>query len=329
MGPYIGDFKVGQTLYFTWDTNNADGASIAPSVAGTISVYKDDSIVQSVAGITDSRAYDGIVGVHNVKVELTDAFYAAGHDYHVVLTACTIDGQVVNATLAEFSIENRNRDISALAVDNIWDEQGAGHAIIGTFGQRLQSIRANLATGGAPGSITLDAGASIINDFYKDSVIMITGGLGISQSRKITGYNGGTLVATIQPDWLTTPNGTSEFVIIPSGISTLGAGVIDAVLDADLQLHLGAGVGGRNIGNILGHLAQSEFEQRINVFATIPIVAQGITANMVVRGCIQYQTVDMSYTKNWAAPDRTYYLLFHYNAQHRNDMIKPSQVPVW
>lgn len=106
-------------------------------------------------------------------------------------------------------------------------------------------------------------------------------------------------------------------------------GIVTAILDADLQLYLGAGVGGRNIGNILGQLAQSEFEQRTNIFATVPVPAQGITLQMVNRGCIQYQTVVMSYTKNWAAPDKVYYLLFHYDTQRRNDMVKASLGIVW
>jgi hypothetical protein len=117
------------------------------------------------------------------------------------------------------------------------------------------------------------------------------------------------------PDALGTP------VIIPA--------IANAILDADLQLHLGAGVGFRNIGNILGQLAQSEFEQRTNVFAAGAVVAQGITAPMAAMGCIQYQTVVMSYTKNFAAPDRTYYLLYHYNAQRQNDIVKASLLPVW
>jgi hypothetical protein len=103
----------------------------------------------------------------------------------------------------------------------------------------------------------------------------------------------------------------------------------NAILDADLQLHLGAGVGFRNIGNILGQLAQSEFELRTNVFATIAVPAQGITASMARKRVLQYQQVDMSYTKNWAAPDRTYYILYHYNAQRLLDIAKASLGTIW
>lgn len=203
MGTYLGDYALHSIIYFTWDTNDHNGASIAPTVDGTISVYKDDNIVQSVAGITDTRAFDGIVGVHNVKIDTGDPFYTAGHDYHVILTTCTIDGQVVNATLAEFSIENRLNPV-----------------------------------------------------------------------------------------------------------------------DTDLALHLGAGVGRRNIGAILAQLAQSEFTERENFFATIPIPAQGIDIDMVARGCVEFQRIYVSYTKNFAAPDFTYDDLYYYDAQKRIRIMK-------
>lgn len=198
MGSHLGDFSSGSILFFTWDTNDGNGASVDPTVDGTISVYKDAIIVPTVAGITDTRNYNGITGLHNVEIDTADVFYAIEHDYHVILEACTIDGQVVNATLAEFSIEHRLNPV-----------------------------------------------------------------------------------------------------------------------DTDLALHLGATIGRRNIGAILPQIAQSEFTQRENFFATAPIPAQGIDINMVARGCVQFQRVYVSYTKNFAVPDFTYDDIYYYDTQKR------------
>lgn len=108
MGPYLGDFKEDSTLYFCWDTNSKLGGSITRSTNGTIKVYKDDITTESTAGITDAEDFDGVIGIHNCKIDLnSDAFYAAGHDYSVVLVGAVIDGETVNAVLATFSIENR------------------------------------------------------------------------------------------------------------------------------------------------------------------------------------------------------------------------------
>lgn len=105
---YLGDYKEDSTLYFCWNTNDKNGASITRATNGIIKVYKDDSTGESTAGITDTEDFDGLTGVHNCKIDLSsDAFYAKGHDYLVVLAGATIDGETVNAVLAMFSIENR------------------------------------------------------------------------------------------------------------------------------------------------------------------------------------------------------------------------------
>ena len=110
---YLGDFLAGDVVHFTWDTNGADGASITRATNGTISVYKDNGTTQSTAGITDTEDFDALTGVHACTIDLSSdgSFYAAGSNFSVVLSAATIDGKTVNATLAHFSIENRVADV--------------------------------------------------------------------------------------------------------------------------------------------------------------------------------------------------------------------------
>ena len=110
---HLGDFPTGATVRLPWNTNAADGSSVTRATDGSIRIYKDSSLTQrsSSAGITDSEDYDGITGVHLLTIDLADntdaGFYAAGHDYQVLLVAATIDGQTVNAWLGAFSIQNR------------------------------------------------------------------------------------------------------------------------------------------------------------------------------------------------------------------------------
>lgn len=119
MGLYLGDYEEDSTVYFCWDTNSKRGASITRATDGAIKVYKDDSTTESTAGITDTEDFDSVTGVHNCKIDLSsDAFYAVGHDYSVVLAGAVIDGETVNSVLATFSIENRfmrGTDSAALA----------------------------------------------------------------------------------------------------------------------------------------------------------------------------------------------------------------------
>ena len=199
MGEYHGDVKKGAIIYFTWDTNDAGGASVNPTVAGTISVYKDDNVVQSVAGITDVRTFDALVGIHNVKIDTSDVFYTPGHDYSVVLSAATIDGQVVNSTLRTFSIENRNPNL----------------------------IAQDTAQSGGPTTIRLAATASAVNDYYVGATVYITTGTGSGQARIITAYDGATTTATVYPAWKTQPDNTSVYKLIP-----LGSAKVDAINSA-------------------------------------------------------------------------------------------------
>ncbi len=105
---YLGDYAEDSTIYFCWGTNDKAGASITRATNGTIKVFKDDGTGESTAGVTDTEDFDGLTGVHNCKIDLSsDAFYAKGHDYSVVLAGAVIDGETVNAVLAGFSIENR------------------------------------------------------------------------------------------------------------------------------------------------------------------------------------------------------------------------------
>jgi hypothetical protein len=75
------------------------------------------------------------------------------------------------------------------------------------------SIRNNTAQAGAATTITLDAGASATNDFYRTRWVRITGGTGVGQVRQITGYVGATKVATVNAAWATNPDNTSTFEI--------------------------------------------------------------------------------------------------------------------
>lgn len=120
---YLGDFAAGATVRFLFNTNGADGASITRSADGTIQVYKDLGTTQDTGDITTVEDFDGLTGVHSVSIDTSvdTTFYAAGHDYAVVLSGATIDGKTVNAVLAEFSIENRHLNVTAANANKIAD----------------------------------------------------------------------------------------------------------------------------------------------------------------------------------------------------------------
>lgn len=84
-------------------------------------------------------------------------------------------------------------------------------SILSTMHQVLEN---GTAQGGASSSITLRAGASSTNSIFVDQVILITGGTGSLQTNRITAYNGTSKAATVETAWVTTPDGTSTYVVL-------------------------------------------------------------------------------------------------------------------
>jgi hypothetical protein len=128
--------------------------------------------------------------------------------------------------------------------DQVWDEAASGHVAAGSFGQAANIIRAGTAQAGAATTITLDASASAVDDFYNNARIFITAGTGAGQGRFISDYNGTTKVATVAT-WATNPGADSVFVILPfgsiPGASAPTAGeVADAVWDEARADHVTA-----------------------------------------------------------------------------------------
>lgn len=220
---WLGNYKEDDIVHFLWPTNAADGASITRAIDGEVRVYKDNGVAQTVVGITDTEDFDGLVGVHACTIDLdSDAFYAIGADYSVVLQGATIDSKVVNAVLAHFSIENR---VAAPTVneiaDQVWDEKltGATHNVSASAGRRLRQIAAyaihnGTARGGTATTITLAAGADGGDGIFNRNLIVIVGGMGAGQTRTIADYNDTTKVCIVDREWRISPNDTSEYQIL-------------------------------------------------------------------------------------------------------------------
>lgn len=118
----------------------------------------------------------------------------------------------------------------AALVDLVWDEvlTGATHNVATSSGRRLRQVEAafvlhaGTAQAGSAITITLDAGASAIDDFYIHQRVVISGGTGAEQSRVIIAYVGSTKVATITHSWDTNPDATSDFEVEPAATHAAG-----------------------------------------------------------------------------------------------------------
>lgn len=78
------------------------------------------------------------------------------------------------------------------------------------------SLHTGTAQAGGAQSITLASTASSSNGRYVNGVVVLTGGTGAGQISQITGYVGSTRVATIADTWVTQPDATTTYDVIPS-----------------------------------------------------------------------------------------------------------------
>lgn len=109
-----------------------------------------------------------------------------------------------------------------------------------------------VAQGGTPTTITLRPCASAIDNTYNHGIITILAGTGQGQIRLLHEYDGTTKIATICGDgWVTTPDTTSVYVVMPYGITSIGcispdslADIADSVWDEDLTGHTTAKTSG-------------------------------------------------------------------------------------
>jgi hypothetical protein len=116
---YHGNIASQQTLYFTFTTN---ALGVPTTLAGTpvLSVYKDDGTTQTTTGPTLVADFDGVTGLNSVKIVTTNAFYATGHDYSVVITTGTVGGvSAVGYVVGTFSIQNRYVDANIKSINGV------------------------------------------------------------------------------------------------------------------------------------------------------------------------------------------------------------------
>ena len=148
----------------------------------------------------------------------------------LVDTGTTLDGRIPTA-LVGGRMDSSVGAVAAGAITAAAIADGAIDRATLAADTGLQSIRSNTAQAGAAGTITLDASASAVDDFYNDTLIYLTGGTGAGQVRRIRDYVGATRVATIIPVWTTNPDVTTTFAILP----------LASVWDETLADHLDAG----------------------------------------------------------------------------------------
>ena len=141
--------------------------------------------------------------------------------------------------------------VDANNVLNVSAKYWAGTAL-GSVPPDALFIRSGTAQAGGASTITLDAGASATDNFYRYQQIVIRSGTGANQAAIIASYVGSTKVATITGTWATNPDVTSVFTVIPEGkiaatVASADLGTVTLALAQTFNM----------TGNITGNLSGS------------------------------------------------------------------------
>ena len=117
------DYTVGDTAYFMFTTRRFSTGAPYALASGAISAYEDASTTQITAGVSLGADHDGVTGLNLVTVVATGGNgFEAGKDYHLVITAGTVDSvSVVGEVVGRFTLQR-----SAAAVDLANGADGLG-----------------------------------------------------------------------------------------------------------------------------------------------------------------------------------------------------------
>ena len=108
------------------------------------------------------------------------------------------------------------------AAEDARDSAISAEASASTASNKQPVLRYGIAQAGAASTITLDAGASSITDYYVGLAVAITSGTGAGQIRTISAYNGTSKVATVSAAWTTNPASGSGFALVQAAGSGSG-----------------------------------------------------------------------------------------------------------
>ncbi len=227
---------------------DADGAAVTGAVIGDFRLAKNGTVT-TMSGNTINHSHNGcyLIGLtttdtntlDRLSISVGNTSYAMTVFRYTVLSANQFDALVTNGTITTDAI-----------ADQVWDEilTGATHNIPTSAGRRLRQlasviVHSGTAQGAGTGNnqIQLDTGASSTNGAYDPGLIYIETGTGAGQTRLILQYNGSTRTATVDRDWRTNPDNTSEFVILgDAGRESVNEGLAQGGTSTTITLNANA-----------------------------------------------------------------------------------------
>lgn len=237
------------------DTNTVGQLRITVNESGALPMWEDFFVMQAAAYDRLVSSTDAATETQNTNIKLdTDAilldtgttlpaqitalnnFNPASDDVAVVTlvntTTTNTDMRGTDSALTDkagFSLSATGLDLVlvtstfvAALIKGVWDRvlTGATHNINNSAGKRLRQASAivfndGTAQSGGNNTIQLASGAIPTNDIFRRAKVILIGGTGAGQEGIITSTVASTDTCTVTPAWITNPDATTEYEILP------------------------------------------------------------------------------------------------------------------
>jgi hypothetical protein len=165
------DYAVGATIYGKFTTfRPSTGAPFTLAGTPVLSVYKDNSVTQSTAGVTLTANFDSVTGLNHFTIDTSadGTFYSAGSDFSVVVTTGTVDSvsavgmTVFNFSLAKSSATQRigaaGAGLTAIGDTRMANLDAAVSSRMATYTQPTGFLAATFPTGTIANTTNITAG---------------------------------------------------------------------------------------------------------------------------------------------------------------------------
>jgi len=246
VGEVVGQFSLGLSAAATEIGTAGAGLTVLSTQASvdTIDTNVDSILVDTAeigaagAGLTALATQASVNTIDtNVDSILVDTaeIGAAGAGLTVLSTQASVDTIDTNvdsilvdtAEIGAAGAGLTDITINAASVDAVWDEvlTGATHNVTNSGGKRLRQAASLIfndgtAQAGTANTLQLAAGAVTTDNEFVRAKVIIVGGTGAGQEAVITDSVASTDTITTTPAWLTTPDATSEYQVLPGQVHT-------------------------------------------------------------------------------------------------------------
>jgi hypothetical protein len=220
---YRGDIRLGDTIDIKFSTVDSTGAPTTLAGSPAVAAYVGNSTTEITAGITLSVDFDSRTGLNNVRVVAsggngfaagTDVL-AGGHRRH--RKQCLGRGLRSRVVLDRETVGAHADDGRAYARRRVHRRGGPRlfeHPGLAELAQLLGIVRrGHGAVGYFLHARFARAAFSLADDIINGAFIYIYAGTGAGQSRVIDDFTGSTDTVSVSPNWTTTPDNTSGYII--------------------------------------------------------------------------------------------------------------------